>query len=416
MKAKVLLVEGGSISIGVNNAGFDVDEVLMIADGADEMNSVHAKHNLTDIDFVPPSKWENKNYFDARKAENFDFMFAVPPCSGLSQINRNAKADSSTNDHFYRTFDMFNAMTPKVFAIENAPTLTSTGYPILKRMKDMLKDNYNMTVLSDKGGRHGVGMRRSRTMVVGWRRDHFDDKIPIIWDRGQPITTVRDIIGDLSVDVKGSNVPNHTPINDHYYHDKGPILRLTREKYKSFNRSIAFFHRDNPGEVERLWGPREAKEAARLLKHIEAETLLWDKSAQCLDWDGVAASMTSLSQWIHPTGDRMVTYREMARFMGYPDDFVFVDHGKCDKIQCMAQGVPAKFVEWIAKNCYDALKDDGRPRLADRRNGHCIVYQDNPHGTWMPLGDDDMERLTAMRMTKAIPNMKMPIENQYVME
>jgi site-specific DNA-cytosine methylase len=53
----------------------------------------------------------------------------------------------------------------------------------------------------------------------------------------------------------------------------------------------------------------------------------------------------------HPTLNRLLTMREMARLMGYPDDWVFhVLHPRL-----VAQGVPVANARWAASRLMEAL-------------------------------------------------------------
>lgn len=88
--------------------------------------------NVEDVPVILPSQWENEEYLSNLKKENIDLMCCNCPCSSLSQINRNASVDGKNNIHFYRLFNVFEKVQPKVFVIENAPTLVKLGFPILR--------------------------------------------------------------------------------------------------------------------------------------------------------------------------------------------------------------------------------------------------------------------------------------------
>jgi site-specific DNA-cytosine methylase len=131
----------------------------------DETNAFHFVRNY-DIPIIKPSQWNNDDYLSSLKNE-YDLLFANPPCSGLSAINRNASADNDINKHIYEVANTINIIEPKTFLIENAPTLITKGAPILKDIQRILSDKYRITVITDLAGNHNVPMFRKRTLVVG---------------------------------------------------------------------------------------------------------------------------------------------------------------------------------------------------------------------------------------------------------
>src|SRR5699024_1316619 len=100
-KALGMYVFAGSFSIGVMNAGYKIDRVLEISDEMLEQNAKHFIHNYPDIPVIKRSEWNTDAYKEELKEEEYDLLYANPPCSGLSNINRNASADSDVNKHIY---------------------------------------------------------------------------------------------------------------------------------------------------------------------------------------------------------------------------------------------------------------------------------------------------------------------------
>jgi DNA (cytosine-5)-methyltransferase 1 len=415
LHATNMFIFGGSASIGVERAGFKLDRVLELCDDMNELNGVHWVHNRPDVPMIPPSEWETVDYLRSATLSGVDYVMGNCPCSGLSRINRNASADSASNVHFYRLFDAFATFKPKTFSIENAPTLTTTGYKIIKDFVDRLSPDYNFTILSDMAGAHGVAMNRARTMLVGWRRDVFEDKIPLIWPKQGKQPTIRDIFGDLPTDVRKSNVFNHNELTQVDFATEVPeALQYAVDNRTTFIRSLHAVSTKDPAIFDRL-DERKTRELKRLSHKIETNDLKWDKSAAPLYWDGIAPSMTSLTRLIHPSGTRQVSVREQARLMGYPDDFAFVSTGKLNVIQCLAQGVPAPFVEWVAREIKGALERDGRPVIAARADGHVAVYQNNRAGRMVRLARPDFDTTDRMRI-ESFPSRLEHIPSEHSMD
>lgn len=97
------------------------------------------------------------------------------------------------------------------------------------------------------------------------------------------------------------------------------------------------------------------KQISKLREKMLSGKGAFEKSPSRLKCESWAPSLASVIEFIHPVLDRPLYIREYADLMGYPSNFEFVEDSKASYIQSIAQGVPVKFVEWAAKNIYDAL-------------------------------------------------------------
>lgn len=351
LRAIGAFIFGGSATFGAERAGYKVDEILELTDTMHLESAYHFVKNRPDVPVVLPNTWENYSYLSGLSNKNYDLMYANCPCSSLSQINRNASIDGKHNVHFYRLFDAINQIKPKSFIIENAPTLIKMGYPIILDMLEKLEKNYTFTIIRDLAGSHGVPMKRMRTMLVGWRRDYFDNKIPLVHMAKQDQKTVKDAIGDLYYTPLGS-VPNHTLHPERNWKEfeylfssvkpQSSILLTVMEKWDSLKGTITDTTYSN--QVEKA-----------ISKKSEGKNI-WDKSPWKNHENNPAPSITSVTELIHPIHNRPWTVREYARLMGYPDDFVFYpEETSVDIIQTIAQGVPAPFIEYITSEIREAI-------------------------------------------------------------
>lgn len=321
------------------NAGFAVDTVLEMTEDMCENNAYHFVKNYPDIKVLKPSEWQTMSFSD------IDVLCANPPCSGLSAINRNANIGNDVNKHIYEVVDQCLKIKPKVLFIENAPTLTNLGLPILKDLCTKLNNDYRVLIINDLAKNHNVAMHRRRTFFIAFRRDVFNG-IPNIEANCQSPVSLLDVIKD-----------NNSSFNNNLDEDR---------LYPSFER---YYNLVQPGEsiltalAREL--PDDLNEAERRVvtsfkDRQSKKDSIWDKTAYRPK--DLAPSMTSLAQIIHPIENRDLTIREYAKLMGYPDSFEFFDGGHTKLIQCMAQGVPVKFIEYIASEIKDAL--DGNKSLA----------------------------------------------------
>ncbi len=339
----------GSATIGVMNAGYNVEKILEISEDIVKQNAYHFVKNFPEMPVILPSEWENDEYLANMKEAKYDFAYFNCPCSSLSSINRNASVDGKNNVHFYRVFNTIQKTEPKAFLIENAPTLIKLGYPIIKDLTHILGDKYRFTIVRDFAGNHNVAMKRMRTLVIGWHRDHFN-KIPLLEANIQPQFTTKDCIGDLYNKPLGS-IPNHECISGS---DFEQYSHLFNDYVDSASTSVMSFIK-YWDKIKDEFNDKDREYLERVMGKINSGKGVWDKSPYKPSEDSFCPSMTSLTKIIHPVLDRLFTVREYARLMNYPDDFIIHEGGETPIVQCLAQGVPANFVKYIATEVKEAL-------------------------------------------------------------
>ena len=355
LKVVNAFIFAGSFSIGTMKAGFDLQKVLEISNEQPKQNAFYFIKNVEDVPVILPEEWENDEWLDKMKNEDIDLMCCNCPCSSLSKINRNASVDGKNNVHFYRLFNVFKHMQPKVFIVENAPTLIKLGYPILKDMANQLSHLYNFTVVRDYAGNHEVAMLRQRTLVFGWRKDVFK-KIPIVKQDCHPRTTVKDtfagILEDTTDDFKSVTSDD---IKDLFKYAVPGHSLMTGLAMKWLKNEDGFCDMLK----KRLDGTSHIREVKRIAAKLVDEKSCWDKSPVKLKLDSRFPSLTSVNEYIHPTQDRMISLKELARIMNYPDWYDFTDEKHECKIpvtQAIAQGVPANFGKYAAMQARLALE------------------------------------------------------------
>ena len=349
LKAIGIYIFGGSQSIGHLQCGWEIDTILEMTEDMLENNSYHFVKNYKDsIKVYKPSEWNNESFLNKLYNEHYDLFFANNPCSGLSTINKNANVNQPVNNRFFEIFDLIQKINPKVFLIENAPTLVTIGTPILQKMVNLLNDKFKFTIIRDCAGNHDVCMQRRRTLILGWNKDYFD-RIPIInMNKHKPLS-IDNVLENLSKDLTNMEFDKDLHMKDLEW-----IYPMV-EQGSSVIRTIIKNYDVVIDKVPAKYIPFINNQK----KKIEEGKSLFDKSAWRLKNNYIVPSMTSLAQYIHPTEDRELYIREYARIMGYPDDFVFYPNEcKCRTIQCLAQGVPVNFIKYISNEIIRCLTND----------------------------------------------------------
>jgi DNA (cytosine-5)-methyltransferase 1 len=386
-KALNAFVFCGSLSIGVMRAGYHVDRVLEISDDIVNQNAYHFIKNCISAKVIVPNIWEHDAYLESLN-KKYDLMACNCPCSSLSQINRNANLNGKNNIHFYRLFNIFDRIEPKVFLIENAPTLIKLGFPILKDLENSLGNKYRFTIIRDYAGNHNVSMKRMRTLLIGWRKDVFD-KIPKISLEHHKMPTIKESIGDLyNVPLDGS-VKNHVKIDDKY-NELEDLFKYVKPQTSIIYSLVMESLNGNEMIDKRLQDTRFYHEFISAKEKIKNNKNFWNKSPYKLNDSTQFPSLTSVTELLHPIHDRLLTVRELARIMNYPDDFEFYpDECLTPITQCIAQGVPANFIEYITRQIKKAL--EGNSDVYD--DDYEIVFQHHTHKLYKGYSKEEFMNL-----------------------
>ncbi len=240
-----------------------------------------------------------------------DVIIGGPPCEPFTRANpkrRERPIDRLYSDpigalvlHFIR---IVGDLQPKVFVMENVPgiiegELTSALKREFRRA-GYEKIYFNKLYAED----YGTPSHRLRIFI---------SNVPIKPKKHRNRVKVIDAIGDLPPP-GAADIPNHEPIP------------LSRSKLK---------------RVARLrWGEaliRYRGHGGRIMTNFIR-----------LHPYRVAPTVMGSSRFIHPFEDRLLTVREHARLMGFPDDHIFVG-GKDTQFNEVGEAVPVPLAKAIAE-------------------------------------------------------------------
>jgi Site-specific DNA methylase len=396
LKALGAFIFAGSATFGAERAGYQVEKILEMTDDMHLQNAYHFTKNRPDIPVVLPKEWDNVAFLNKEKLKNYDLIYANCPCSSLSQINRNASAslDGTHNIQFHRVYNIIEAVQPKSFVIENAPTLIKLGYPLILDMINHLGKYYKFTIIRDYAGLHNVPMKRMRTLMVGWRKDYFNDKIPLLHMNKKKQMTIKDAIGDL-YDVPLGSIPNHELVKHRGWKEYEYLFEYVKE-----NSSIMLTMMEMWDSIkDTVTNESDIKQITRAIAKKSANKNIWDKSPWRSGENSPAPSLTSVTELIHPIHNRQWTIREYARLMGFPDDFIFYpDECETEIIQTLAQGVPASFIEYITSEISSAIK--GERKLIDNSENKILNFQHHTKEKYHAYTKEEMYEMTQLEVDK----------------
>jgi len=302
-----LFCGAGGFSLGFKLAGFEIS--LAVDRDLDVVTTYKANFVNTDVMITDLSRTHSsdlKIIYD-----KIDVIIASPPCEAYTLVNKNIMPDPL--DRLYTdirgrlmldTIRLIGDLKPDIFVIENVPGILIKPIPeYIKRELNRVgyeKIYFNLLNAADYG-------------TPSFRRRVFISNIKIKPRKRRRIT-VEEALTGLPDPKYPNNLPNHVYI-------KLP-KRYQRKIYRlRWNQALDYY---------RGWGFKEYKQYIRLHPNKIAPTIM------------------GRSRFIHPFEDRIITVREEARLMGYPDKYVF--YGGIDKqFNQVGESVPPPLSYAIAK-------------------------------------------------------------------
>ncbi|MCJ7817278.1 MAG: DNA cytosine methyltransferase [Candidatus Thorarchaeota archaeon] len=276
--------QGFSTLLNEAHLAIDIDEHAL---ETYKLNHPNATIMQTDINILHSQQIEEE------MGGTPDIIIASPPCEEFSKANSDTRGSATekiygdgTAKLLLDAIRIIGDLSPKVFVIENVAALLLDGGKeiIIREFQRVGIENIEFNLI--RAHQHGNPSKRLRVFISNIRF-----KPP----RKSP-PTVMETIGDLpSLDIDeifnpGERMPNHE------------VYPLVDDKMKSVRKT--------------RWG--------RGAKHFRVS-----KKRSLPNWvrlfpDRLATSINGLSRYVHPYEHRLLSVREHARLMSYPDSFVFV--------------------------------------------------------------------------------------------
>ena len=254
------------------------------------------------------------------KPEEVDVVIGSPPCEPFTGANPRREKDpldrlyldpmGQLTLHFIR---IVGFLKPRVFVMENVPAIMENGlkHALIAEFKRVGYSKVYFNILRAED--YGNPSRRTRVFI---------SNIPIKPPPVKVKVTVRKALEGLPP--PGSPiVPNHDP---------PPELPLKKLK-----------------KAARL------RAGQALVHYYGAEKLL--PNLIKLDPDDLAPTVLGSSRFIHPFENRLLTVREQARLVGFPDTFIFIG-GRDSQYNMVGEAVPVPLAYAVASEVVKAL-DEG---------------------------------------------------------
>lgn len=408
---------GGGFTLGVVQAGWDLVGKFSLSKGFGVYNTLANRHLLGhnwDSVASPPDTWE------VLKGQ---LVFGNPPCSGFSTLSRKEfrGIHSAANSYMWELMGYASKVSPEMVIFESVQLTFRQGLELMRMLHTHLEEEsghqYRLTHVLHNNASVGGGSTRRRYFWVAHRIpfgvDHFPLKyVPVFGDLlrdleplaltmerqrfpGTRIDHVpdcgveddiechctatilnasrwaRENMHDGSGTVDGHQI-QHTPLMDRCMALVSPPYSLEWGAGESLTGVLRRCY-EKYGELPHEWhyeisGANSVKKGGPYRTKAEELIALGfpEKQNDVTRWraDKLARVITgggAVLIW-HPTQNRTLTQRELARIQGFPDSWRIhpVRHAP-DLGPGWGKGVPVHAGKWIAGWARDALEGSPGP-------------------------------------------------------
>lgn len=307
-----------------------------------------------------------------------DLIFGNPPCSGFSSLNvsKGANAagpDSPINQCMWDLIDYAGSVNPKMVIFESVQGAGTKGHELMLALTEKLRQDtgdseWQLTSTFMSGATVGAAQVRRRYFFVA-HRIPFGVKPPPI----ERVITYNDAIGDLiglqpikEPQPYGSQEPSNWARALRNASGYVTDMHMDQSLWSRRHGSIAKYMQ--PGDDQRV-GLKRAIKANDVDPVWEGKDLDWIVNGDYFNRvvmlkpneAGRVITGAGGTSFLHWAEERILTVRETARLMGFPDWF---DWGWCSASKAylyLGKQVPVQSWEWILKQAKAAL--EGEPYL-----------------------------------------------------
>lgn len=302
--------------------------------------------------------------------EKSDVVVAVPPCSGFSVMTGKGGPGSGTGSSVVRSIDhpSNDCMTssaryagrhaPQIYMFESVTGAFKIGHELMLRLRGELEavsgEKYTLTHWLHDGCVMGAPTSRQRYMFVV-TKDAGDASKPFTVTPAddyavETFTTVMDAIGDLEhLPLQMADQPILQPSAggawahdrqrddfkvDGMEHYRGPTW--TSRIYRTFevatrlgvpwpqgaghDRALAMIYQVGGREALEEIGGEDGENFANRMINAQFSLGPYSSRRECTDTMHNLVAGGGTGGHMHPTEDRFITYRELARVQGWPDE------------------------------------------------------------------------------------------------
>ena len=255
---------------------------------------------------------------------DLDVLVATPPCQGMSVANHKKKDELGRNSLVVESIKMVMSIKPKFFIFENVSAFLKSVCTDIDGKDKTIREAIDLDLTGDYNiyyhiinfKDYGNPSSRTRTLVIGVRKDIKEITPFDIFPTRQPEKTLRETIGHLpSLTTMGEVCP--TDIY-HSFREYDPRMEAWIADIKE---GQSAFDNDDPKKI-----PHKVVDGIIIYnakKNGDKYTRqYWDKVGPCIHTrNDILASQNT----VHPTDNRVFSIRELMLLMSVPSSFQWTD-------------------------------------------------------------------------------------------
>ena len=259
--------------------------------------------------------WHNQ-----RNMQELDVVIATPPCQGMSVANHKKGDELKRNSLVVESIKLIQQIMPRFFVFENVPAFMKSictdidgqDKPIREAIELDLAGYYNIAAKVINFKDYGNPSSRTRTLVIGVRKDQKEITPLELFPDRQEEQTLRQTIGHL---------PHLTYMGEIWdqdiYHTFRPYAPHMQEWIENITEGQSAFDNEDPNRIPH----REIDGEIIFNKKKNGDKYTrqyWDKVPPCVHTrNDILASQNT----VHPTDNRVFSIREVMLMMSVPKEF-----------------------------------------------------------------------------------------------
>lgn len=397
-----LFCGAGGLSLGLQQAGFDVVAAVDTDEHALATHRAHFPGRALNMDLADPEQVDD--LAEQLSEIEIDVLAGGPPCQPFSRAGRSKirslvkqgiRHPHDTRRELWKVFiDLTDRLQPSSVLFENVPDIALADESrIVRNMAAGLEQlGYAVDFRLLDAWRYGVPQHRQRLFLVAVRGG-----LPFEWPKpSDQRVTVGDAIADLP-HLKGGTGGRHL----RYGKPSSTFQRKARMGMPDKDISLVWDHmtrpvRDDDREAFTLMGPNTRySELPEHLRRYRSD--IFDDKYKRLGWKALSRTITAHiakdGYWyIHPAEHRTLTVREVARLQTFPDWFRF-EGARSHAFVQIGNAVPPALATAISKSIKSSLRTNIQNMISQRTTSNRIHAFRQKIWNWKPSGSNLWRRI-----------------------
>lgn len=294
---------------------------------------------LQDLTTLPTEHWN-------KYKNNIDVIIAGPPCQGFSMSGKR-DANDKRNSLFEEVIKIAEVVSPKYIVIENVVGLLSMDTPDGVHVKDLIisefrRIGYNVDFKILNAADYGVPQARKRVAFIASK--NLPLTFPKPYFTSEEYVTVGDALGNVD------------PNGDYYFE---PKTNFQKEMSGRTDIQNHIRRKSNDLVTKRMSYIPQGGNWKNIPEELGTGGGVHSNAYKRLDpkLPSVTIKHAAKAMIIHPTENRILTVREVARLQSFNDNFI-ITGSSSDQHQQLANAVPPLLGKAIASELAKNLDNE----------------------------------------------------------